>query len=138
MTHDELVDLGMLIAEVRRLTDEVQALRAEVKTLKTATDTAFHAAQKVNKLVHRLSCMEEDTDPDCPVAIHDTEPPSHRASLASMSDEEPDSVLTRPVSVHAGKLSFRGPGIMVAIIAILMGFGGLVALALTHKFPHLF
>jgi hypothetical protein len=36
------------------------------------------------------------------------------------------------------KLEFRGPGIMVAVIAVIMAFGGLIALALVHKFPGLF
>ena len=92
MTHDELVDLGMVLAEVRELSGDVKALRAEVKVLKEATDTAFHAAQKVNKLVHKLSCMEEDTDPDCPVSL--SEHPRHRESLHSVSELEEYSTVT--------------------------------------------
>jgi hypothetical protein len=116
MTDSELV--GQLLAAVARLELNLKGLREEIQEQKTdscerlasvehrlskleanfslikdAADKAFHEASRVNRLVHRLSCMEEDTNPDC-LPIRDTERAPHRESLHSVNDLEEYSSVT--------------------------------------------
>lgn len=72
---------------------------------------------KLRQQVARLPCMRDKTDPNCPHALHEA------------GDDEPDSVVTRAVSWHAGPLSFRGPG----IVGILSFIAGAVTLAVAHR-----
>jgi uncharacterized small protein (DUF1192 family) len=112
-SDQDIVNIGMVLAGVAELKVTVQHLSNEVMRLR-------HELRK-------LPCRDDgDTNPDCPALLSDA-PPSHRERLASMSDEEPDSVVTRPISVHAGQFAFRGPGIMVGIVVVLLGvIGGAV------------
>ncbi len=119
MTQDEMVDLGKML---RAITD----LQESFHELKKAN---LHLATQVMSLtqqVRRLPCMnggeEADTDPDCPAMLSDMPAPhSRRNKLSSMSDDEPDSVVTRPISVHAGMVTVRGPSIMVGAVLVLLG-----------------
>jgi hypothetical protein len=147
---DKLVNLGMVMRGVEDLQkcigkpvngdkpiyEQLRNLRKGQKLVMDASNRAFQQADYVNKRLQKLTCIEAESTPTGRDA-KEIEPEYHE-NLISVSDDEPDSVLTRPVSVHAGKLSFRGPGIMVAVIAVIMAFGGLIALALVHKFPGLF
>ena len=147
MTYDELVDLGMVLAAVRGLTDEVKALRGEVKLLRTATDTAFGEAQRVNKLVHKLACMEPDTDPECPVALSDAPPrrdtlsdldeyssvtaAAVQAATRAAIDEVRRHRSTRPLAIVGPfGLQIKGGAAVVIAVAVLATLGYVVA-------PHL-
>jgi hypothetical protein len=120
MSDKDAVNLGKVLAAVAQLETQVRELHKTTQHLATQV-------MKLTQQVKRLPCMdpESDTDPDCPAVLSDM--PPHRERLASMSDAEPDSVVTRPISVHAGQFAFRGPGIMVGIVVVLLGvIGGAV------------
>jgi hypothetical protein len=125
MTQEELV--GKLLAAVARLEVNVGGLREEIQEsksdscdrltsvehrlsrlesnfglIKDAADKAFLEASRVNRLVHKLSCMEPDTDPECPISINDTErPPEHRNTLHSVDDVEELSSVTAAIVTAA-------------------------------------
>jgi len=131
MTQDEMVDLGKMLRAITDLQDSFHELKK----------ANLHLATQVMSLtqqVRRLPCMidgtgdkEADTDPDCPAMLSDMPPPhSRRDKLGSMSDEEPNSVVTRPISVHAGMVTVRGPGIMIAAVVVLLGMMAAAALVL--------
>lgn len=139
MTDEELV--GQLIARLAKFESAINAklddldksitfVRERLAHTELAAQKAFDAAMETHEMVRHLSCMLPDTNPDhCAehVAIA-------RKTLASMSDDEPDSVLTRQISVGAGPLSFRGPGVMMAVFVIV----AIVTLvALKHYLPWL-
>jgi len=133
MTQDELVNLGKVLAALQRVEYNQKKL---LKTMEhMSTEVMKHGVA-----LRRLACVtdddpnEPDTDPECPVANQLSEPPSHRKSLHSVSEDEPDSIVTRPVSVHAGSLSIRGPGLMIALVLILGAPSIIGVLFLTHKF----
>jgi hypothetical protein len=109
MTREELVDLG-------------KVLRA-VAELQTIVNETHRQLMRLRWEVRRLPCMQSgsdpDTDPDCPALLSDAPiPMSHREQLRSVGEDEPDSVVTRPLSLHAGPFQFRGPSIFVVITAI--------------------
>ena len=127
MTADELIDLGKLLRAMQELTEEFDNMKRANQHLATQV-------MSLTQQVRRLPCMndpdnEPDTDPDCP-AILSSMPP-HRKTLHSIGDDEPDSVVTRPISVHAGPFGARGPGVMVGAILVLMTVSAGVILALS-------
>jgi hypothetical protein len=110
----DVVNIGKVLA----------AVSSNEEQLKKLTHTVTILADQVMKLrqqIKRLPCMDDDgdTDPDCPAVLSDM--PPHRDRLRSISDDEPDSVVTRPISVHAGMVTVRGPGIMIGIVVVLLG-----------------
>lgn len=88
----------------------------DLQAVKIALATLSDEMMRLNFHLARLPCMRDRTDPHCPMA------------LANADDDEPDSVVTRQVSWHAGPLSFRGPG----IIGVLSFVAGALTLAGLH------
>jgi hypothetical protein len=119
MTDEELVDLGQVLRAVIDLQNQFAELKKA--NLHLATQV-----MSLNARVKRLPCMQieddgEPTGPACPAAITDIPPDSTRGRLLSISDDEPNSVVTRPISVHAGMVTVRGPGIMIGTVVVLLG-----------------
>jgi len=137
MTQDEMVDLGRVLRAVTELQSEVKELRAathravtdlqgEVKELRSTTHHLATESMRLRHTIRKLLCMgdvdsDEKTDPDCPALLSDMPPAQYRERLRSIGDDEPDSVVTRPISVHAGMVTVRGPSIMVGAVLVLLG-----------------
>lgn len=140
MTQEELVDLGKVLAALSRMQGELTGLRATVGTLQNtvATQTSQiaalnstnqHLADKVMKLtavVERLPCndQEHDTNPTC---LSDAAK-SARPFLRSVSEDEPDSVVTRQMELNLRNASVRGPGIMVIALGAVVSIAGVASL----------
>lgn len=134
-----------LCAEVRGSKDDscgrldmlehrVGKVEESLAILKSTVDELFQEIQSVSKFVHGLSCVEGDTCPDIPASLLPPSSRKSRASLASMSDDEPDSVLTREASLHAGPLAYRGPGVIVMIVLLIGLPIGIALMVLSHKY----
>ena len=122
-----MVDLGKVLAAIVDLQNELSEQSKQFHNLKAANVHLATQVMLLNAQVKRLPCMnsggddEPDTDPDCPALLSILPPRSRRDKLSSMSDDEPDSVLTRPTSVHAGMVTMRGPSVMVGAVVVLLG-----------------
>lgn len=138
MTDSELVDLGKVLAALTRMQRELTDLRSTMGNLEntvaiqtsqiaTLNTTNQHLATEVMQLraiVERLPCSstEHDTNPEVLNSI--------RPKMCSISEDEPDSVVTRQMELNLRNASVRGPGIMViALGAVVSGVGiaGLLA-----------
>lgn len=138
MTDEELV--GQLMRGMARMEKEISGMRATIgeqqNTIATLSSqitalnsTNQHLADRVMKLsaiVERLPCnpanAEHDTNPTC---LDDGAVRSTRAMLRSVSDDEPDSVVTRQMDLRASRsgIEVKGPSIMVVALGIVIAIG---------------
>lgn len=126
--------VGQLMAALSRMETELTNLRGTVGTLQnvvatqtgqiTALNTTNqHLATEVMQLraiVSRLACVEDpehDTNPECLQSV--------RPKLRSISDDEPDSVVTRQMDLRASKsgIEVKGPSIMVVALGLVFAAG---------------
>jgi len=112
MIDEELV--GQLLAAMTSMqttiaqqTSQINYLAGEVRDLKS--------------IIERLPCnicgIEHDTNPEHLEA--------GRLKLRSISDDEPDSVVTRQLDVRASKsgIEVKGPSIMVVALGFVLAIG---------------
>lgn len=133
MTDSELVDLGKVLAALTRMQGELTDLRSTMGNLEntvaiqtsqiaTLNTTNQHLATEVMQLraiVERLPCSSSD---------HDTNPEvlnSIRPKMCSVSEDEPDSVVTRQMDLRASKsgIEVKGPSIMVVALGVVAATG---------------
>jgi uncharacterized protein HemX len=82
-------------------------------------------------VIERLPCSDckHDTNPECLQSI--------RPKLRSISEEEPDSVVTRQMDFRASKsgIEVKGPSIMVIALTAVAAMGVAVWTWLKHQLP---
>ena len=151
MTQDELVDLGKVLAAMNRLEKRVGELgstvgeqqtvlmqmQSKVIELQSINQTLANEVMRLRHVMSKLACLddkEHDTDPDCPALLSDA-PPSHRVKLHSVSDDEPNSALTRPMELKVSKSEMvaKGPSIMVVAVGAILAAGAVVWAWLRHR-----
>jgi hypothetical protein len=132
MTQDELVDLGLLLAAIRRVEDKQDEQKKAMHLMNTEL-------MRMRYRIGKLACVDDnegpepDTDPDCPAVLPDSTE-MHRKTLLSISEDEPDSVVTREISVHAGPVQFRGPGVIALALLVITS----AAMLLTRGWAKIF
>jgi hypothetical protein len=118
VTFEEM--LGKMMAAQIRIEDKVDRLQT------TVGDLANKWLQ-TNQDMKRLPCNDTDpselTNPDCP-------------ALLEVGDDEPHSVVTEQVSVHAPGFEYRGPGIVGLALALIAGAVVIVGLLSGHVAIH--
>jgi hypothetical protein len=115
------------------LANAVFELKSTAANLKHITNSMAAEVLRLNAALKHLPCIDLDpseaTQPDCPVL---TLRPPHavgdQLDDIENDDGERHSVVTEQVSVHAGPLTMRGPGIMLVAITII-GIAGAVVWA---------
>lgn len=135
---------GKILATVARTektakqtSDTVTALALRVEKLEERTELmiklareAFDESAMVNARFNKLTRNEnEDTDPQAPESIR-----MARNHLKSTHDEDDrPSLLTQPLSVHAGKVRVRGPSVVVGFLVLFAALVAGAAFVLTHS-----
>lgn len=70
------------------LEQRIETFGATVALLRDATANATDEAARLNHLVHKLSCLEPDTDPAIPCALESAPPAHHRTFHSSEELDE--------------------------------------------------